>query len=121
MFGRPDNSSVCECERVQSSSLGQSLHMLNSPDIKAKLAVAGGRADSLAKDSRPENEKIVEVYLAAFARPPDEEELETAMQYVTSARTDAAGKAIDSARAKKENYEDLLWALISSKEFLFNH
>ncbi|MCA9131773.1 MAG: DUF1553 domain-containing protein [Planctomycetales bacterium] len=121
VFGRPDNSSVCECERVQSSSLGQSLHMLNSSDIKSKLAVAGGRADRLAKDERPAAEKIREIYLAAFSREPTADELQAATAYVAEPRVDAAGKPLDAVRALKENYEDLIWALISTKEFLFNH
>ena len=45
VFGRPEGASVCECERVQSSSLAQSLHLMNSADVKGKLAFAGGRAD----------------------------------------------------------------------------
>jgi hypothetical protein len=121
VFGRPDNSSVCECERVQSSSLGQSLHMLNSADIKSKLSVGGGRADRLAKDPRTEMEKVTEIYLAAFARAPTADEAQAAVAYVEESRVDAAGNALDAARAKRENYEDLIWALISTKEFLFNH
>lgn len=121
VFGRPGNTSVCECERVQSSSLGQSLHMLNSADIKAKLSVAGGRADQLSKDVRPEAEKVAEIYLAAFARPPSADELQTAVEYLHQPRFDSAGNPRDEVQAKRENYEDLLWALISTKEFLFNH
>ena len=48
VFGRPDNASVCECERVQSSSLAQSRHLLNSRDIKTKLTGSKGRAAALA-------------------------------------------------------------------------
>ena len=49
VFGRPDAASVCECERVQASSLAQSLHLINSSDVKSKLATANGRADTLSK------------------------------------------------------------------------
>lgn len=70
VFGRPDSSSVCECERVQSASLAQSLHLLNAADIKAKLATSGGRAERLAKEEKPDAEKIRELYMAAFAREP---------------------------------------------------
>ncbi|HSJ02805.1 MAG TPA: DUF1549 and DUF1553 domain-containing protein, partial [Verrucomicrobium sp.] len=45
VFGRPEGASVCECERVQSSSLAQSLHLMNAADVKAKLATSNGRAD----------------------------------------------------------------------------
>ncbi|MEO8268833.1 MAG: DUF1549 and DUF1553 domain-containing protein, partial [Aureliella sp.] len=121
VFGRPDNSSVCECERVQSSSLGQSLHMLNSAEIKAKLSVAGGRADRLSKDERSDAERVNEIYFATFARQPDASELQACVAYVAEPRSDAAGKPLDAILAKRENYEDLIWALLRSKEFLFNH
>lgn len=121
VFGRPDNSSVCECERVQSSSLGQSLHLLNSDDIKGKLASGNGRADRLSKDTRPEDEKVREIYLAAFSRLPSDDELAKALAYFAEARLGPDGKPIGEQQLKRENYEDLLWALMNSKEFLFNH
>ena len=52
VFGRPENESVCECERVQSSSLAQSLHLMNAADIKGKLATGNGRAVNLAKSEK---------------------------------------------------------------------
>ena len=52
VFGRPEGASVCECERVQSSSLAQSLHLINAADIKGKLAQPKGRAERLAKDGQ---------------------------------------------------------------------
>ncbi len=121
VFGRPEGQSVCECERVQSSSLAQSLHLVNAPDIKGKLASAGGRAERLAKDARPAEERVKELYRAAFAREPKAEELKTALAYLAETRLTAAGKPVDPQRAARENWQDLMWALISAKEFLFNH
>ncbi|MDP1796564.1 MAG: DUF1553 domain-containing protein, partial [Planctomycetaceae bacterium] len=121
VFGRPEGESVCECERVQSSSLAQSLHLINAGDVKAKLAQAGGRAERLAADLRPNEEKIRELYIAAFSRDPRPDELKTAVEYLAEVRTDAAGNNIDPQKAARENFQDLLWALINTKEFLFNH
>jgi len=121
VFGRPDNASVCECERVQSASLAQSLYLLNAADIKAKLATSNGRADRLSKEERPAEAKISELYLAAFAREPRSDELQTALAYLAEERTDAAGNPIDKATAARENFQDLVWALANTKEFLFNH
>lgn len=121
VFGRPEGASVCECERVQSSSLAQSLHLINSPDIKAKLSSNTGRAERLAKDPRPVEAKIQELYLVAFARQPRPDELNTAVTYLTAPAVAADGTAIDSAKAARENLQDLIWALINTKEFLFNH
>lgn len=121
VFGRPENESVCECERVQASSLAQSLHLLNAADVKAKLAFAGGRADSLSKAETPAEDQIREIYLAAFSRLPSDEELAIALEYVAEPRVNDQGTALDLIAAKRENYQDLLWAIINTKEFLFNH
>lgn len=121
VFGRPEGESVCECERVQSSSLAQSLHMINASDIKSKLANPNGRADRLAKDDRPAEAKVRELYLAAFSREPHPAELKTALDYLVDPRLDADGKSIDPQQTSRENFQDLIWALINSKEFLFNH
>lgn len=121
VFGRPDNSSVCECERVQSSSLAQSLHLINSAEIKSKLGAAQGRAAKLAGEETTLEAKIGEIYRIAFSREPTEEELQVAIEYVQQIPTDAEGKPIDANLAARQNYQDLIWALMNSKEFLFNH
>lgn len=117
VFGRPDGASVCECERVTSPSLAQSLHLMNGSDIRSKLSGGSGRAAALAKDKRPDNEKIRELYLAAFARAPRDAELKTALAYLKEPISDANGNGISD----RHKFEDLLWALINTKEFLFNH
>jgi hypothetical protein len=121
VFGRPENESVCECERVQSSSLAQSLHLMNAADIKGKLATGNGRAVNLAKSEKPTEEKIRELYSAAFSREPREDELKVALDFLAEPRLDAAGNAVDPQKAAQENFQDLIWALINTKEFLFNH
>ena len=122
VFGRPEGESVCECERIQSSSLAQSLFMINANDIRQKLAnQSTGRAQRLANDKRPAKEKIEELYFAAFGRQPRPDELQTALNYLTEKRINAQGKPVDAGRAAFENYQDLIWALMNSKEFLFNH
>ncbi len=121
VFGRPEGDSVCECERVQSSSLAQSLHLINAADIKAKLASATGRAEQLANDSRSLEAKVRELYLVAFVREPRGDELQTAVAYFAEPRLNADGGSIDPRQAERENLQDLIWALINTKEFLFNH
>ena len=67
-FGRPKRDTACECERVSDASLGQSLMLLNSAEVQAKLATGGGRAEQLVKDPRPDAEKIDELFWSAFGR-----------------------------------------------------
>lgn len=121
VFGRPESASVCECERVQSSSLAQSLHLMNAADVKAKLVTSNGRADKLSKEEIPVPENIQELYLAAFSRLPTAEEMKIADAHLAKPRMDAQGKPLDPLKARRQGYEDLLWALINTKEFLFNH
>ena len=73
MFGRPDFASACECERSGDANLAQSLHLVNSKEVMAKIA--RGRASKLAKDKRPHADRIRDLYMIAFSREPLKEEL----------------------------------------------
>jgi hypothetical protein len=121
VFGRPDSSSACECERTQEASLAQALHLLNAKDIQEKLASANGSAAKLSADPRPEDEKIREIYLTAYARQPDESELALAKAHISKARNGTDGKPMEPVAAKRQGYEDVVWAILNTKEFLFNH
>lgn len=110
VFGRPGATTACECERSQEPSLAQNLHLLNSEEIQGKLSSDSGRAATLAADKeRSDQEKINELYRIALGRHPKDGELKATLAYL-------AGK--ENAR---EAYEDVVWSLINSKEFLFNH
>ncbi|MBY0523295.1 MAG: DUF1553 domain-containing protein [Gemmataceae bacterium] len=109
VFGRPQRISSCECERVSEANLAQALHLLNSDEVNNKLSAANGRADLLAKDARPDGEKVEELFLWAFARKPTENDMKVALAHIEK-----------HAKDKKIAYQDLLWSLINSKEFVFN-
>ncbi len=110
VFGKPGGASACECERSVDASLAQSLHLLNSPDIHGKMS--SGVAKQLAADmKRTEAEKVQELYLRAFGRPASEHEMKYALNHL--------GKF--EAKDKASAYEDVVWALLNTKEFLFNH
>lgn len=111
VFGRPDSASACECERSQEATLAQSLHLLNSSDVQAKLANEAAIPALFAKDSSVDHPTHVrDLYLRAFSRQPTAEELQTALSYIERKKANL-----------REAYEDLVWALINSKEFIFNH
>lgn len=120
VFGRPESSSACECERSQDASLAQSLHLLNSQDVLAKLSGDQARPAQLAADTkRDDDQKMRELYLLAFSRQPTSDELELARRYLNRQKPDASGKL--HPVSKRESYEDVVWALMNTKEFLFNH
>ena len=121
VFGRPDSSSSCECERSQDASLAQSLHLLNSKDVQDKLTSTNGCAALMARDTKREDAtKVRDLYTTVYSRDPDAKELELALNYLGQKPHDKDGKA-DAKPDKQQGYEDIIWALINTKEFLFNH
>ncbi len=111
VFGQPQGDTACECERSQSANLAQSLHLLNSKEVQNKITSGSSRAALLAKDTkRPNEEKIKELYRWVYSRAPQDQEMKFALSY------------IEKHKAKPQvAYEDIIWALINTKEFLFNH
>jgi len=122
VFGRPEMDSACECERADGASLAQTLHLLNSKGIQDKLASGGGTAAKFAQDrEKAVADKLGELYMRAFARKPKEPEIKIAQDYITNKVKQAEEKKEDVAAAEKKAYEDLVWAILNTKEFLFNH
>jgi hypothetical protein len=119
-FGRPEMTTACECERTQDANLAQTLHLVNSPDLHKKLTAPDGRAAQLARDPRPHEEKIRNVYKLAYAREPAPEELIAARQYLQE-KIDELDDPEKMSATLQEAYEDIIWAFINTKEFLFNH
>jgi hypothetical protein len=119
VFGRPDSSSSCECERTQEASLAQSLHLLNAADIQTQLSRANGRADRMAKDTSPDEDKITDIYHIALSRDPTAQELKLSQAHL--AKKTAGKKDKDALDGRKQAFEDIVWALMNTKEFLFNH
>jgi hypothetical protein len=114
--GRPQRISACECERVSEANLAAVLHMLNSDEVQGKISRSGGRADALAKadDKRTDEEKIEELFLWAFSRKPTKDDVAAAVEHIKKL------EAKNGAAGKKTAYENILWALVNTKEFWFN-
>ncbi|MBL8827756.1 MAG: DUF1549 domain-containing protein [Planctomycetaceae bacterium] len=109
VFGRPARNSACECERVDGAALGQTLELVNSSDLQAKLKAEQGYAAQLAKSDRPHDAQVDELFVRLFGRPPRERERVVAVQFLLS-QSD-----------RQSAYASLLWSLIATNEFLFNH
>ncbi len=109
VLGRPQRISACECERVNEASLAMTLHLLNSQEVQDKITRPGGRAEKLAKDPRPDEQKISELFLLAVGKRPTPEQMALAKEHLAR-----------HAKDKKLAYENFIWALVNSKAFLFN-
>jgi hypothetical protein len=111
VFGRPDREKTCECERSANPSVTQVLNIANGDTINKKLSAKDSNVSKLIA-ANTSNEKIVEdVYLSALSRFPTSAERERILKVLNGA-TDSERRAV---------VEDLYWAVLSSKEFLFNH
>jgi hypothetical protein len=109
-FGRPNSSSECPCERDGKASVVQVLHLMNSNKLQSKIANAEGRAKKLADSKLTEREIVEELYVRAFSRMPTENEVRAAMKAFTG-----------EGATRKLAIEDIIWALVNSPEFVFNH
>ncbi|CAN5366404.1 hypothetical protein BH23VER1_BH23VER1_03550 [soil metagenome] len=111
LFGRPDRVTACACERSGEVTLPQLLHLQNAGEIRDKIRAGHGRLHTLARSGRPTPEILDDLFLATVAREPDADQRATVHALV------GTGPDIDPTPV----LEDLLWALLNSKEFAFNH
>jgi hypothetical protein len=110
-FGRPDREKTCECERTLEPNITQVLHIANGDTINKKLEATNSCVAKIL-DAKTPNEKILEsLYLSALSRYPKESEKAKLLAVLEKTPETERRQAI----------EDVYWAVLSSKEFLFNH
>jgi hypothetical protein len=107
-FGRATRETVCSCEVKMEPTLSQALHLLNGDTVNAKIQ-QGGLVPKLLKEKKTPEERITELYVRCLARKPSREEIDKIAPTM--------GEGADQAQA----LEDVFWALLNSREFLFNH
>lgn len=109
VFGRPMRQSVCACERGTEPSIAQALHLMNSEEAAARLSDRHGTAAILVESDRSEGEIIEELYLMTVSRFPNDEERRIMLE------------SFATADSRRQATEDILWTLLNTKEFVFNH
>jgi hypothetical protein len=107
-FGRATRETPCSCEVKMEPTLSQALHLLNGDTGNAKIQQGGLVPKLIATRKFPE-ERITELYIRCLSRRPTKAEL--------AGLVPALSKSPNPAQA----LEDLFWALLNSREFLFNH
>lgn len=107
-FGRAARESVCACEVKAEPTLSQALHLLNGNTVHGKIE-QGKLAENLLKEGKSPQEVVDEIYLRALARRPTDAE-----------RQQIAAMLGDNEKPIAE-LNDLFWAVLNSREFLFNH
>jgi hypothetical protein len=110
-FGRPERVKTCECERTAEPSMSQALHIANGDTVNKKLAAKGSIVAKLL-DAKVSNEKLIEeASLTSLSRLPTRAEKERFLKVLADTK--------DADR--RTALEDIFWAMLSSREFLFNH
>jgi len=107
-FGRATRETVCSCEVKMEPTLSQALHLLNGTTVNAKIQ-QGGLIPKLISTKKFPEERILELYVRCLSRQPTKEELEKLQPTL--------GEGSNQTQA----LEDIFWALLNSREFLFNH
>lgn len=120
-FGRPKMDSASDAARKTEATVSQSLAMINSTEILSRISNSKGRAQRLASSKDAIPSQVDELFLNAFSRYPRGDEKTRAVQYIQSAVKEAGDNKSTQIARKKEAIEDLLWALINTKEFMFNN
>ncbi|MFK5923491.1 MAG: DUF1549 and DUF1553 domain-containing protein [Verrucomicrobiota bacterium] len=109
-FGRPDSSAACPCERDAQPSAVQALHMMNSKELNERLGKAESLPSKLVAAKKSPKEITRAIYLATYSRLPNATEQKASLAYFKKKDMTAQLAA-----------EDILWSLLNSAEFVFNH
>jgi hypothetical protein len=110
LFGRPVRVTACECERTAEPGVAQVLHILNSPEIHAKLTHEGGTIARLVDEKTDDGALVDELYLTFYSRYPEAKEKAVALEHVKK-----------NTGQRRQAAEDLAWSMMNSLEFVFNH
>lgn len=111
IFGRPDRSPdiQCDCERGANATIVQTLYLANHPRVREKIYSETGRVAQIVKDHSENPRRVEEIYLVALGRLPTESEQAACAEYVAA------------REASLRSFQDVLWSLINTREFVLNH
>lgn len=107
-FGRSTRETPCACEVKLEPTLSQALHLLNGENTTGKIN-QGGRVKKALQSGKKPRAIAEELYHACLARQPNGRE---------SAKID---ELLAKSKNPQEDLEDLFWALLNSREFIFSH
>ena len=107
-FGRANRMTVCTCDVKTEPTLSQALHLINGATVQSKIR-SGGVIKRMVDEARSPEDVITDLYIRCLCRKPTSDELASLSAVLAEAPDAASG------------FEDVFWALLNSREFLFNH
>ncbi len=113
-FGRPIRNICDSSERSSDPNVAQALHVINGDTLNKKINSPDGYAALFLKLGLSERRIVEQLYLSAFSRYPSDQERQTVMAALSQPWA-------DKETGRRQALEDLMWAMFTSKEFLFNH
>ena len=119
-FGRPPRLVCDTAERSADPSVAQALHVINGVTLNDKLRSGQSNVGAFLKLGLSDARILDHIFLSAFGRHPTDSEQENILQRMKAARLET-GPEQAKLSARREVLEDLMWALLTKKEFLFNH
>jgi hypothetical protein len=119
-FGRPERLTTCSCERSAEPSVSQALHLANGVTLNEKLRADSGSVAKAVASNASDAEIIETLYRTALSRMPTEDERARLLPILAEASKGLSDPK-EIATARRQAVEDLYWATLTGKEFLFNH
>jgi hypothetical protein len=110
-FGRATRKTVCSCEVKMEPNLSQALHLLNGDSVHNRI-IRGKVINKMITDKSPPEEIVRSLYRKTLSRDPNEAEISKLNHTLANAK---------DSKEKLVVLEDIFWALLNSKEYLFNH
>ena len=119
-FGRNPREVTDEAERESSPSITQVLHISNGETLNRKLMAPGGTVDMLIKLGLSDDRILDHVFLSSLSRYPTDMERSRILKMMYESVSRDVDEGLAWQESKRQTLQDLLWAVLSSKEFLFN-
>ncbi len=111
LFGKPQRMEACECERDNGSNMLQALHFINGKSILGRVRNGAARPALLLAQKLTDEQLITEIYLWSISRNPNAKELAVGLEYLK----------LFGEKERASAAQDLMWALLNSREFLMIH
>lgn len=113
-FGRAERVQTCSCERTADASVTQALHLNNGQTLNDKLRSPNSAVSKWQAEGLADSDIVDRVFLLALCREPTASERKKFLKIL-------AETTKDNAQARREAIEDFVWAVLTGREFLFNH